>query len=531
MKHDIYKTGLRTAVLAFSILLSFLYVSASEAPRLAVIISVNGLRSHEIESYSPSLQANGLLHIISSGQYLPDAPCTYTATDPVADYASVFTGTPPHYHGIISSHFYSMIDDAIVSCIDDARYDGINTPLTVSPRLLQATTIADRIKLSHPESKVYSIAITAESAIITGGHLADGAMWIDDNTGRIATSTFYDKGLPRWAEKINSDSLVQSLCKQQWIAQKDLRSYRQSPTIPYYGEQKPAFLKFKDTETTTERIRKFKQSPLVNDVIKELAVRALRDEMLGTDNAPDLLCVEFNATIPSCNNTMSAEKEDLFIRLDNNIRLLMEAIDISVGLENTVLVLMAPNVSSSDNDTETNQKINSGTFNAHRSMALLNAYLMAIYGQGRWVAGYHNKNINLNKTLIEENKIRLNEIQEYAAQFMTEFTGVHTAISAYQLRTAASMPGELPSRLRNSHYKNRSGDIILTLLPGWNETDQHTGSVQITSIINPLVPIAIMADGIKPQSQPMYIEDLCPTLCRILRIPYPNACTGTAKIL
>lgn len=531
MKDKYIRPRFRTAVSTCAMLLSFFYISATEAPRLAVIISVNGLRSHDIEAYSTSLSSDGFMRIITSGQYQPDAPCTYIASDPATDYASMVTGSTPNYHGIVSQKFFSLIDDAIVSCIDDARYDGINTALNVSPRLLQASTIADQLKLTHPDSKIYSVSIDPESAIMTGGHLADGAIWIDNSTEKIATSNFYDKGLPRWAEKINNDSLIQNLYKQQWIAQQELRKYRQMPLQPYFGEQRPVFLKFKDSETEEERMRKFKQSPLINDVMKELAVRALRDEMLGTDNAPDLLFVEFNARIPMGNGVMSAEKEDLLIRLDRNIGLLLDAIEISVGFDNTVLVLTAPNYRPVVATTNTSQKLNYGAFNSRRSMALLNAYLMAIYGQGRWIAGYYNRNINLNKPLIEEHKIKLNEIQEYAAQFMTEFTGVHSATPAYQIRTASSMPGELPSRMRNSHYKNRSGDVVLTLLPGWIETDESTGSSVRPSMVNPLVPLAIIADGITPQSTTMNIEDLCPTLCRMLRIPYPNACTGTAKIL
>ena len=192
-------------------------------------------------------------------------------------------------------------------------------------------------------------------------------------------------------------------------------------------------------------MKKFRKSPFINDIIKELATRAIRDEQLGTDDATDLLCIEFNAHSDFDSHTLCAENEDLITRLDRNIKSLLDIIEISVGLENSVIVLTAP-FNNSTIITHKNPRLASGTFNSRRAMALLNSYLMAIYGQGRWVSGYYDKNISLNKTLIEEENIKMTEIQDYAAQFMLEFSGVHTAIPAYQIQTAASCRPAYPYR-------------------------------------------------------------------------------------
>ena len=187
-------------------------------PRLTVIITINGLDNYEIEAFSKMLEPNGMRRLIS-GVYNPNATCSYMVNGTTTDYASMMTGSTPHYHGIIASRFYSLIDDNIVSCIEDARFEGINTKDMVSPRLLQATTLADQIKLNNPQSKVYSIALTAEAAIMLGGHLADGAIWFDDTNANICTSTFYDKGLPRWAQKINKDGTEISWKKRGWLVE------------------------------------------------------------------------------------------------------------------------------------------------------------------------------------------------------------------------------------------------------------------------------------------------------------------------
>ena len=493
-------------------------------PRLTVIISINGLDNYEIETFSKMLEPNGMRKLIS-GFYNPNASCSYMVTGATTDYASMMTGSTPHYHGIIANKFYSLIDDNIVSCIDDARYEGINTKEMVSPRLLQATTLADQIKLNNPKSKVYAIGLNAESAIMLGGHLADGAIWFDDANAGICTSTFYDKGLPRWAEKINRNGLIRSTCTNDWQPMFLLPSYQYAPNGSYLNGEKPTFIKFSDGDDNYDFMKKFRQSPFINDIIKELATRAIRDEQLGTDNATDLLCVEFNAHSPFDTYTMCAENEDLITRLDRNIKSLLEVIEISVGLDNSLIVLTAPN--NNPNQTPQNDpRLASGTFNSRRAMALLNSYLMAIYGQGRWISGYYDKNISLNKSLIEDENIKMAEIQDYVAQFMLEFSGVHTAIPAYQIQTAASLPNDMPSRMRNSHYKNRSGDVVFTLLPGWVEYDEKVQRTLYPTITQPYTPIAIWNKEIKHTKSDIMIEDLCATLCRILQIPYPNACIG-----
>lgn len=507
-------------------------------PRLAVIITINGLQNYQLESFIPSMDNGGLKRIVSEGQYTSMAQCAYMPSDYTADYASLMCGSTPRYHGITSSKFYSLLDDDIISCIADARYNSINSDKNVSARLLQATTIADQIKVHSPKSKVYSIALSAESAIMLGGHLADGAIWLDDKSGKLATTTYYNNGLPKWANKINNDSSIVSFAKQPWYPLFNIEKYEFTPVSNSIWEElaidklistTPIFDKTRGNNITAQT-KFLKESPFVNDIIKELAIRAIQDEKLGTDNTPDLLCIEFNANTKYNSTPFCAENEDLFIRLDRNIKAILDIIDVSVGIENAVIVVTAPNYHSVSQETTVNKRLNQGKFNSERAMALLNSYLMAIYGQGRWVTGYYNKNINLNKQLIEDNQIKLTEIEDYVSQFMLEFSGVHSAISAYQIQTAASLPNDYPSRLRNSHYKNRSGDVSFTLLPGWYEEDKKQNIIT-TTLMQPLLPIAIIGNDIKQQSQLMMYEDICPTLCYLLNIPMPNACIGQIKNL
>ena len=60
-------------------------------------------------------------------------------------------------------------------------------------------------------------------------------------------------------------------------------------------------------------------------------------------------------------------------------------------------------------------------------MQLLRSYLNAVYGEGDWVKGYSEKQIFLNRTLIEDARIPLEEIQKKVSRFLVQFSGVASA--------------------------------------------------------------------------------------------------------
>ena len=64
--------------------------------RLAVIISINGLESYELENFTTLFEDGGLKRIINSGYYDAAATSNYMPSDATTDYASIMCGTTPH---------------------------------------------------------------------------------------------------------------------------------------------------------------------------------------------------------------------------------------------------------------------------------------------------------------------------------------------------------------------------------------------------------------------------------------------------
>lgn len=480
--------------------------------RLVVVISIAGLRPYDIETYSSSMGESGFKRLANNAAYYnPNSVCNYLTTSPASFYATMTTGATPNMHGIVGSQFYSMVDNNVISCIDDPRYPGINTTATVSPRLIGANTITDQLKTLYPNSKIYTIATNPESAIMMGGHLADASVWINNEKMEYATSTYYTSGLPTWALQANNNRYLRQAMETPWQPIYNISLYHHpSVTHNFWDNARPTFLDISNAKN-------FMRSPMVNEQITKLTIRAIRDDLLGTDESPDMVMLEYTLNTPF-GTTRCAEIEDAFVRLDQDIASLLNAIDISVGLNNTLIVLTAP---PAEPENITHERLPHSEFNNERALALLNSYLMAIYGQGQWVNRYQNRQIYLNHTLIDNMSIPLNEIQDKAAAFMLEFSTIQTATATHTLATPASANGmDITSRMANSIYKHRSGDVIITLRPGTTDKESPVPA-SYTPITFPLLIFA--PDHELRQPEQFTLVELCPTLSRLLCIPAPHA--------
>lgn len=512
--------------LFFTIFTLISVATLSARPRLVITIAIDGLQNDHLATLANSFERGGFRRL-TAGIAIPQAACHYMPNGVAVDYASLVTGSWPCYHGVVADKIYNLVEDKLVPVMYDGRFRGINSPEMVSPKQLACSNLADAIKLNLPQSKNFAIARNATSAVIFGGHAANGVVWIDQETGQLASTNFYEKGLPSWANRVNQTKTIENYLAYEWRPLFEIGTYRNPPIACENG----VFSKPNDNSESAEKVYRFIHSPFANTLMKDLAIRAVRDEKLGIDVATDFLMVQFSVKLPheQGNALLSAEKEDLYIRLDRDLSLLLDAIDLSVGLNNTLVVLTAGKEEPFSLSQISKTAQTAGKFNAKRAMALLNAYLMAIYGQGRFVNDYHARQIYLNKTLIERQKIDLDELEKHVARFMTEFQGVQQAYTSSEIRLAPSCSNDELSKIHNSAYRGTSGDVIFTLKPGWIEIDDRGECVGVTSRSTNSMPVYFsgMALPQKTISSGISIVDIVPTICHWLQIVPPNAAIGT----
>ena len=203
---------------------------------------------------------------------------------------------------------------------------------------------------------------------------------------------------------------------------------------------------------------------------------------------------------------------------------MLTAVDAQVGLSNTIIYLTGTGATD-DNSADIPGTV-SGEFNGARCCALLNSYLISLYGQGNWVEGFDNFQIYLNHKTIDDKKLLLTDVQRSAAQFVTMFSGVGDAVSAHQLLHEDF--GDRITRMRKGYNKTFGGDVVIQLQPGWSlRTDDKTPArPQIRSDIAP-GPLIIFAPGkisAKRISKPVDATAVAPTIAHCIKIRAPSGC-------
>ncbi|MCD7973040.1 MAG: alkaline phosphatase family protein [Candidatus Azobacteroides sp.] len=487
-----------------------------DPPKLVVSITIDQLRSDYLWQLMEGYGEKGFKRLLREGLVYGDVKFEFPTVSRAAGTATLFTGTQPFYHGIIADNVYDPKQKKEIPALYDPAFMGNFTSETLSPGKLQASTFADELKIATSgRSEIYAIAPDNQVALISAGHVANGAFWIDDLNGRWATTTFY-KDVPWYVDRYNTqDGLPSRIRSMSWKNLKDPSFYT---LFPYIINHNSGF------QYTYNNYKAIKTSALVNEEVTKLAERFFEYSSLGKKDIPDFLALSYFAGIPDGSNVQeyAVELQDTYFRLDGELEKLLELIDKKIGLRNTVIILTSTGYFSGNEDREF-INIRFGEFFPKRAVALLNMYLMAIYGQGNWVETYYDKQLFLNKKLIEEKQIPLEEIQRKSADFLVDLSGVQDVYTAYDLYH--SRGNEQLNYIRNGYHRENSGDLLLEIKAGWKIMDEEAGtgteSVRKAHVMTPVIFFApdIPARIIKPSVR---ATQIAPSICHILRIRPPN---------
>ncbi|MDR1527705.1 MAG: alkaline phosphatase family protein [Dysgonamonadaceae bacterium] len=490
-----------------------------ETPRLVVSIVVDQLRGDYLHYFSSTFGEKGFNRIANGGLAYYSVDFGFPNLSEASSIAAIYTGSYPYYNGITGDYKYDGSKSREISIVTDGNYMGNYTSDRFSPLPLLASTIGDELKMaSNGQSVVYAVAPNAAGAILSGGQYANGAFWLDDYNGKWATSTYY-KDAPSYVERYNATEAIGNYSEKQWT-----QSYTWYAGLPY-STRKEAF-SYKFPKSDIERFIKIKQTSLINAEVTNLAVRFLEYAGFGNRSCTDMLAITYyagNYKLGPQPEEYSYEIQDIYSRLDQELERLLDVIDRRVGLKHTLVVLTSTGYYDTVDRLPQGFKP-SGEFYPNRCTALLNMYLMAIYGQGDWVNAYYDRQIFLNKKLAEDRQIPWSELVRNAAEFVSQFSGVQDVTTAGQWliddrgRAAA---------FRRGMNKKISGDIFIELQPGWVIINEHTTKKE--PLRNPAIiaPLYIFGEYIQKKHVHRTVKatEIAPTLSYLLRIRQPNACS------
>ena len=517
--------SLITSILT-AIAITSLQAQATESYRPKVIVGLNidQLSTELIEAYWSLYGDNGFKKLWREGLVYTDTNYPISRRDRSNTTATINTGTTPSIHGIIANDWLDLSTRQPRSCIYDSAFMGNYTTLSSSANTLLSSTITDELKLStHGKAIVYSIAPEADMAILSAGHAADAALWFNQETGKWCGSTYYTD-FPWWASKFNEQKpIYYRESSLEWTPLLSPDQYQES-----YNGRKKTF-RHSLTKTNGDQYSKVTQSPIINEEILLLAEELFKQSGVGEDDITDYIQLSLYAgNSLGTNEAASLEIQDTYLRLDHSIAQLLKMIDHKVGLKNAIVYLTSTGYSQGHSGSILKEhQIPTGEFHLNRCAALLNLYLMAFYGEGQYVESFYDLQIYLNHKLIEDKKLSLEDIQQKAANFLSQFSGVNEVYSAQDLLLGSWNPyKELE---RNSFHKKRSGDLIIEVLPGWQiiENNKVEKTVNYSAIQAPTIFLGapFKAEIIKT---PIEAEAIAPTIAKTIRIRAPNGSKSKA---
>lgn len=494
--------------------------STNQIPKLVVTLTIDQLRTDYLETFSSLYGENGFKRLMREGKVYTNAQFTFDGADRASSIATIYSGTTPSLNGIVSENWLDTKTLRPINCVDDPEFMGNYTAESSSPGKLLTSTLSDEIRIATGnKGLVYAIAPFRDAAILSAGHNANSALWINELTGKWCSTTYYGE-FPWWVSQYN----------ERWSPDFRIKDIEWSPIYP--AERYTFLPNWRDNSFKhrfeSERINKFRRlitSPLVNDEINLLTEELLSKSTIANDQTPDLLALTYYAGnynhLPTQECAM--ELQDAYVRLDNSISRLLDILDRKVGMENVLLCITSTGYTEPDSPDVGLYRTPGGEFHLTRCATLLNMYLMATYGQGQFVEAYYDKQIYLNHKLIEDKQLDLTEILEKSEAFLMQFSGVNEVYSKHRLLLGNWSPRL--ERIRNAYNRLRSGDLVIDVLPGWTIIDEKSNNNRVVrSTIIP-APIIFIGNDIKAEkiATPVNLEQVAPTLANRLRIRAPNA--------
>ena len=493
-----------------------LQAKPEKSPKLVVGIVVDQLDEECLEKLMPIMGTGGLKRIWTDGYNRTNATFDYDDMDRASAVASIHTGASPFQHGIVANRWMNPKTLMPAPPVDDSNHKGINTIEMSSPRKLLATNLADEMKLgSGNRSKVCSIAIERDAAILAGGHDPDVVMWMNTDDGRWSSSDYYGP-FPKWAD-VHNDST--------WLLKDWRPALPTSSYIPLSDHERfrPFFYLLRKGE-----IWDYLTTPFANDKVTDMALAAVEGMELGDDDTPDLLTLTYYAGNfrHTPNTVWSLEQQDIYVRLDQTLEKLISTITNKIGLDNVLFFLTSTGYLENAAPELGGTRIPTGQVSMERATALLSLYLSAKYGSGTWVRTFYHNHIYLNHDLIEDKGLALHEVLQSSVDLLVQVTGIKSILIMRDLMS--TVPDMEAVRKRNGLNASWSGDIIIDAIPGWGISDEKAGTVIYRKPIAKPVPMILYGNGIRAEinHEPISISVLAPTISLITRNDPPNACSA-----
>jgi predicted AlkP superfamily pyrophosphatase or phosphodiesterase len=507
--------------------------------KLVVGIVVDQMRYDYLYRYYSKYGKGGFRRLISQGYNARNTLYPYVPTATGPGHACIYTGSVPALDGIVDNEWYSRDSKKTTYCVGDSTVQSVGGSALagmMSPKNLLVTTVTDQLRLSNQfHSKVIGISQKDRASILPAGHTANAAYWLDGETGNFISSTYYFKSLPEWVQNFNQKGLTASYLSKDWNTLLDIGKYTESdPDNEGYeanlpGEKSPVFphLLSKIPRKGFDLIR---STPFGNDLTKDFALAALKEENLGKSDFPDFLTISFSSTdyVGHSFGPNSIEVEDTYLRLDKDLEEILDYLDQNLGKSHVLVFLTADHGVAPTVGFNLAHNIPAGAINGGEFSISIADFLAKNFGNSSILEKFINDQIYLNHDLINSLGLKEEVIFEKLRTFLMQEKGISNLLNLNRLESQ-SIQESLLNRIKNGYYSKRSGDFQVILEPNWLFGRSMGANHGTAYHYDTHVPLLWYGWKIKPGEETFHaasVTDIAPTLSSFLEIEEPNGSIG-----
>ncbi|MCF6140761.1 alkaline phosphatase family protein [Flavobacterium sp. K77] len=507
---------------------------AQQRPKLVVGIVVDQMKMEYLYRFSDDFSANGFKRLMNNGYTFHNMHYNYVPTYTAPGHASIYTGATPSTHGIVGNDWFNKATGKDMYCTDDASVktlgEGAENEGAMSPRNLLSTTITDELRMAtNFRGKVIGLSIKDRGAILPAGHFANWAFWYS-STGSFISSTFYGANLPNWVTEFNQEKRFMNYVNKGWSLLKPLVTYNESlaDDNPYEGKldkaNGPVFPYdlakiYKDKGADVLRT-----TPFGNDILADLAMKAIEKEELGKDDITDFLTVSFSSTdyVGHTFGPRSIELQDTYLRLDQNIDQFLNYLDKTVGKDNYLVFLTADHAGAENPNYLKDNKYNVKNIPTKGFVESLKKFSNDTFAVDL-ILDYSNFNVFFNMDLVKQKGLELTKVKERFKGFLMTQEHIKRVYTEEEI-LASSGDDYFLSSIAKGYDPKQNGELVILDKTGYMEY-QATGTTHGSpNSYDTHVPLLFYGWHV-PKGElhaKKYITQIAPTLSQMLKIPFTN---------
>ncbi|HVJ05263.1 MAG TPA: alkaline phosphatase family protein [Candidatus Saccharimonadales bacterium] len=503
------------------------FASAYDAkPKLVVIVVVDQLRGDLLERYHDDFGEGGFRLLMDHGAWFTSCYYNYAATKTAPGHATLGTGTYALGHGIFANEWWDPKLRHLVSSVEDENTKPIGLPPGVtgekwsaSPNNLQTDTIGDELKLATSgRAKVYGIALKDRAAILPVGFSADGAFFIDPQSGAFVTSSYYMQQAPAWLVKFNASATRQSYLNREV---KDAAGNVLRSTAPVRND-KGQDASFYDLVGAT---------PWGNDYTVEIAKQIIENEKLGTGAVTDLISVSFSSPdiLGHKVGPDSPEHKAMLIALDRTVADFFQYLDAKVGKGNWAVALSADHGIAPMTDFATKLRIPAFNFSPTDLQTQLNYMLGLQYGKdNKYVVYIDYPTVHLDSEAFDAVSVQEADAEKTVGELMLKL-GFRSYSTKVQM-AAGNVNNTVFRQQTLNAYSPLAGWYVTGLYPPFQIGYASGTGHALPYSYDAHVPLAFYGAAFRPGVYRENVEpvDLAVTLSSLLRINKPASAVGRA---